>query len=174
MPGMDGQQPPTYAHYPRPGSQQDPDKLMLLYKAYTGIYWLILSTIGIAIVTNVVAYAIVIGGGRDNVPLAGMVNLACLGALFVGNFFVCYKYAKMLGEAKSKDAGYALGVALLATLFSPCCIGIGGCVVIQQIASNEFKLYGIPAGFMGVKKADIEAKVAALRQFRQSPPPPTV
>lgn len=161
---MDDMQPPVYTSYPRGVGSGEAEKLMKLYQAYRGAYFLILSTLCFGLGLNLLLVALF--GSKNAIVLP---ILVC--GLLVANFAVSFWVARGIGEAKDKSMGYVVGVALLATLVSPCCIGLVGAGVLQQIASNEIKRYGIRPGMMGIKKADIDARVAELQHVQQTPPP---
>ncbi len=57
-------------------------------------------------------------------------------------------------------------------LNSALCCGVIGYVVMQQLAGNRMKKYGLRTGFLGVKKSDIAARVLELRSTGGTMPPP--
>lgn len=69
----------------------------------------------------------------------------------------------MIAYGKGWDPSAAMLASVLMGLNSALCCGIIGYVVMQQIASMEMKRYGIPAGFFGIRKAIVTARVAELR-----------
>jgi len=60
-------------------------------------------------------------------------------------------------------------LSFFSMLLSPCGFGLLGCAVVQQAIANELKKYGIKVGFMGLKKAQIEEKIALMESDQGKP-----
>ena len=145
--------PPPYASYPRnTASYGSAAQLQSLYEAYSKYSWLFAA--------NIVISLVIFGGlgatRNGTAVLAGYVIVPLiLGAL-------SYPLNKKLGYGASWSSGQVILATVLMGLNSVCC-GIVGFVVVQQIAANHMKPYGLKSGFLGIKRRDVQAKLAEMQ-----------
>lgn len=160
MPPPIGENPYPRGQMPNYGSAT---KLRMLRDAYYGIYWLIAGTVGTWVVPQVgIELLAMMGEASEDLVL---VLFAMSGVLMlVVNFFIAFKFAKLVAQAKERSVGYAVGLAVGSALLSPCCLGLVGCMVIQQAVTNEVKIYGMKGGFLGIRKHDFDAQIEALER----------
>lgn len=143
-----------FAQYPRasnyyPGSVE---QLEALFQAYNGLSLVfgvnVLLSLGLNFVIREYSFVILIGMVLGFTVVIGALSLPQTRKLAFGK-------------------GWAPKMAILASgllgLNSALCCGIIGYVVLQQIASSEIKRYGVRSGFLGVRKKDVQAKVAEMR-----------
>jgi hypothetical protein len=165
---MEGPPQTIQSNYPRQIETQDVKKLRLLLDAYFGIYWIVASTIAAYFLLPFVVGLILAAMRYDVERSMDSVYVIDFIAMVVANGFISFREASKVAEAKGKAAWYAVLLTFGSVLLSPCCAGLGGCVVIQQACSNEFVRYGIRTRAFGVRKADVEAKIRQL----STPQPP--
>lgn len=138
-------------------------QLRKLRDAYYGIYWIIAGTVVTWILPQVLI-EVLVGTDGENADL-GIAIIGGAGLLMlIVNFFIAFRYARMVAQAKSKPTGYAVALSLGTAVLSPCCFGLVGCIVIQQAVANEVKKYGIENKFLGMKKADFDRVIEALER----------
>jgi len=159
--------PPEFVPYPRGDQYGSAEKLRLLQKAYYGAYWIVASTLGTAFLAGIAAFVVGFVTRDANSPVLGLVVVLAYVAIFAVNFVIGFKYGRLVAEAKDREAGYAVILGIFASLLSPCCIGAVGSAVIQQAVANELKKYGLKVGFLGLRKEEVEAKIASYSQYQQ-------
>ncbi len=84
--------------------------------------------------------------------------------------FATYPQNKKIGFGCNWNPATVIIASVLMGLNSALCCGIIGYVVVQQVAANEMKKYGIKGGFGGIKKSLVQAKVQQM-QMESAPPP---
>lgn len=164
-PNPDPNQPPPvhYAEYPRGaqgGMYGSADKLLALWEGYSGLNYVFILNIALALGGRVVALAPVWSGSSPEMILVFygiyfLVLMAAIGAC-------SYPQNKKIGFGKGWPDGNAIVASVLTALFSWLCCGIFGYVVMQQIAANEMKKYGLRVG-IGMKKKVVLARVEEIR-----------
>lgn len=164
-PPVEGQSnvPPVqaYAAYPRAMSTPNygsPDKLEALMEGYYGLNWVFLALVLCGALTLIVAFLT----QDSSMALPLIILTAVVGIAFVG--WVGYKYIKKigfgLGWQPSAAIWVTIGLLLGSCIVSPILVFI----VLQLMAMGEIKNYGIKGGFFGIRKKDIKARLAQLRQ----------
>lgn len=164
--------PGGFVDYPRGQSYGSGEALRDVAKAYFGGYWIVGYTLLIGVLGAVAGFMIGFMTRDPNTPLLGSLVFGIYAVLFIGNFLVAFRFTKLLARAKNKERSYAVLLAIGACLLSPCIFGLAGAAVVQQAAANELKKYGLRAGFMGVRKQDVEALAAQLDAQAAYPTPP--
>ncbi len=154
--------PPPFANYPRnAGSHGSADALRSLADGYFGLSRVFGINIVVAIALNLGIRAGVITG-----PLAIVLWLG-VGVLVA---FLTYAPNKKIGAGAGWSPAQPVIASILMGINSALCCGIVGFVVMQTIASNHIKRYGIKAGFFGLKKPLVEARIAELQAQEGSRP----
>ena len=165
MPPFQGQSP-----YPRDAVNVPPggsaDKLEALGAGYHGLSLVFIGNIIVALGIN--AYARSAG---DDLGTAGII-LVLLILLGVGVAIATFPQNKKIGFGLDWQPSGAIIASILMGLNSALCCGVIGYIVMQQLASNRMKQYGLRTGFLGVKKSDNAARVSELRQSPAGAPPP--
>lgn len=178
--------PPNYSVPPQAAQQQQyaqyyrsqglvyqgsPDMLQALADGYFGL--------NLAFVANVVlalgarfALPMLVTSASPGDSTAVFVFFGGLFLLFVLIVFITYPYNKKIGYGKGWAPSAAVLASLLMGLNSALCCGIAGYIVMQQIAYQEMKKYGVPVKFLGLQKRDVQNVIDALRQQQQQPQPP--
>lgn len=156
--------PPKYAAYPRgnnPSTYGTTDQLEALGQAYFGYSWLFLGAIatslagfGIAFATNIFPYFI-------QMPL-----------VFLVVTFGSHGLNKKVAYGKNWSSGAPLAASLLMGLSAILCCGIIGFVIIQTIALNEIKRYGIKTGTFTFTRKKFNAAVQERRNADIQEPGP--
>jgi hypothetical protein len=163
--GMPPNQPPPgqypYGEYNRGGFQPGgPGNYEQLEALWTGYKWL-----NYVFGLNV---ALVVGGNvatrssREDVgvllAIAGFLFLIITAATFPANL--------KIAQGKGWQPAMAILCSVLMGLNSALCCGIIGYVVMQSIAAKAMQQeHGVPkGGFFGMKRADVEARLAQLRR----------
>lgn len=145
--------PPPYAAYPRDiartGTSTD---LQNLFDGYRGLNVAFLVNVLMVVPLNVLARA-----GAITVPMVG------LGALvvFVVIFFLTLGPNKKIGDGAHWQSWQPILGSLLIALNSALCCGIIGYIVMQTIALNHIKKYGLRRA----KKSEVNARIAELRSM---------
>lgn len=151
---------PQYAAYPR-GQMAlygSPDKLRALADGYFGLNTVFVLNIVLAIGINVAARSATTQDNWMVITLGGIVLMG----LLVG--FLTFPHNKKIAYgANWSPLGPVLASVLMA-LNSMLCCGIIGYVVVQQLAANEMKKYGIKVSFLGFTKKKIYEQAALLEQ----------
>ena len=154
--------PPDYSgHYPRDQGSQfgSAEKLRALSEGYFGLNWVFLLNVVMALAARGI-------GLVATTPETAMVLLLCaFGAIFLVIAFATYPYNKKIAFGKGWEPSMAILASILMGLNSALCCGIIGYVVMQQIAYAEMKKYGLKGGFFGLRKKDIEQRIAELQQM---------
>lgn len=154
--------PPQYVEYPR-GQQAvygSPEKLMALWEGYSGLNYVFILNVVLAIGGRALTLAPIWEGSP---PEAFMVYYGVYFLILFSAIGACsYPYNKKIAFGKDWPPSNAITASILVALVSWVCCGIIGFAVMQQIALMEMKRYGIKPGLM-LRKRDVEAKVAELR-----------
>ncbi|MCW5936303.1 MAG: hypothetical protein KIT11_03230 [Fimbriimonadaceae bacterium] len=158
---MAGAPPPGYVAYPR--ETLDPDRLKSLADGFFG-----LNTVFIVNVVMVVALNLAVRSVEEKDQLG--IQLAGSAAVGIIVAFLTFKPNARIANGLGWPSYSALLASLLMGLNSALCCGLIGYIVMQQFALGGIKKYGIKAGFFGLKKKDVEERIAELRQ-QNSPPP---
>ena len=146
MLGVVSETPPPYAQYPRgvePG-YGSATALRSLFDGYNGLSRAFLINIAMVIPINLLARA-----GAISLPLVGLLAIVVFAVIFA----VTLGPNKKIGEG----AGWVPAQPLIASSSALCC-GIIGYVVMQTIAANHIKKFGLRR----VKKSEVQAKIAEL------------
>lgn len=167
-----GSMPPFQGQSPYPRDQVNvplggsAEKLESLGSGYHGLNMVFVGNIIVAMAINALAQT-----SGDSLGAATIV-LGLLVALGIGVAFATYPQNKKIGFGLGWQPSGAIIASILMGLNSALCCGVIGYVVMQQLAGNRMKQYGLRTGFLGVKKADIAASVSELRQSPAGSPPP--
>jgi len=159
--------PPQYAAYPRgagAGQYGTADKLQALSDGYFGLNIIFLINIVLSLGSR-------FSGVTAKTPseaLGILAGYALVVGLVVG--FGSYHNNKKIAFGADWKPGMAVLASVLMALNSVFCCGIIGYVIVQNLAFQEMKKYGLKGGFFGVKKSEIAAKVAEMRATPQPPP----
>jgi hypothetical protein len=159
-------QPPHYAAYPRstPGPYGTPDKLRALSEGYFGLNLIFGLNIALALGT------MAIPAPKDLATLLAVaVGVRVVIALVIG--FATYPHNKKIGYGANWSSYWPAVASILIALNSALCCGIIGYVVMQQLASNEMRKYGLKVGFGGIRKKDVELKIAEMESHSRVPGP---
>lgn len=157
--GMPPNQTP-YGEYNRPGYNAggpgNYEQLEALWKGYTWLNYVF----GLNVILAVSSNAVVRSTGEMSTMLA-----------FAGFLFLIITAATMpanlqIAKGKGWQPAIAVVCSLLMGLNSALCCGIIGYVVMQSIAAKAMREeHGVPkGGFLGMKRADIEARLSQLRR----------
>lgn len=160
----DANPPPQYAAYPRASAVPygSPEKLKALGEGYYGLNWAFLINIVLGFVVN---YTVSYGGIRYFLVLAPVLLLVIAA--------ITYPSTKKIAFGMGWAPGYAILASLLIGLNAVLCCGIIGYIVMQMIASNEMKRYGLKPGMLGIRKRDWKAAIAAMETAVPPFEPPT-
>jgi len=161
--------PQQFVPYPRGGNYGSVDALRQLGAAYFGVYWLVAGTMFLGFGTQGASTVVALAAHNESDPTALGVSLGGYGLMFIVNFCIAYKYASLVASATNRSTGYAIMLSFFAMLFSPCCFGLLGCAVVQQAVANELKKYDLKVGFLGLKKSQIEEKIALMESDQGKP-----
>ena len=167
IPPPPSEQPPIHSPYPRGNVTQygSATNLRLLKEAYFQIYWMVAGTVGIGIPIQLLQF----GGEGMNESTVLALFFAGLVLMFAVNFTIAFFAARKVVKATGKSTGYAVMLAFFSMLLSPCCLGLIGCIVIQQAVTIEVKRYGMRVSFLGgLKKRDFDEKIQALEAMGRS------
>lgn len=164
--------PEQFANYPR-GAQAamygSADRLLALYEGYSGLNYVFLLNVVLVIAGRVLTLAPIWNDGSPEIVL-----------IFYGVYFVVLFAAigacshpqnKKIAFGKDWPPSNAVIASVLTALFSWLCCGLFGYAVMQQIALNEMKKYGIRGG-LGLKKRDVLARVEEIRAQEATMRPP--
>lgn len=152
--------PPPYANYPRTMSAYgSAARLQSLSDGYFGL--------SKVFVINIVLALIIRLATTFSAPSTVSGVLGLVGAIVVGTTiligFLTYGPNKKIGEGAGWSPAQPVIASILMGLNSALCCGIIGYVVMQTIASNHIKKYGIKTGFFGLKKKDVAQKISELQ-----------
>lgn len=164
--------PEQYAAYPR-GAQAamygSSDRLLALYEGYAGLNYVFLLNVLLAIGGRALTLAPIWNGSSPESVL-----------IFYGVYFIVlfaavgacsYPYNKKIGFGKDWPASNAIIASVLTALFAWLCCGLIGYGVMQQIAMNEMKKYGLKGG-LGLRKKEVMARVEEIRAQEATMRPP--
>jgi hypothetical protein len=159
--------PPQYAAYPRPYATSamygSADKVRALYKGYQGLSAVFVLNILLAFILGFTVSAIRTPEG------AALVYIGGFGVLFVIIALTTYSPNKQIAYGANWASGMALLASLLIALNSVVCCGIIGYVVVQQLAANEMKKYGLKSHlFGGIRKREVEQVAQQLETLQRS------
>lgn len=159
---MDPEPPPQFVAYPRGevttfGSYE---KFKALGEGYFGLNWVFLANVLMALglrpllasQTDVVPFVVVL-------PLFGLV-IACLS----------YPFNNKIAYGCNWAPGLSILASVLMGINSALCCGLVGYVVMQMIALQEMKKYGIKSGFLGFKKTTWKAKLQLMAEAEKPAP----
>lgn len=160
--------PVNYVAYPRgdqPFSYGDPDRLQALADGYFGLNNIFILNIALALGAR----------GLSTTAKSPEQALGLYAGLIVAMFaliaFLTYPHNKKIGFGKNWPSGNAVLASILMGINSALCCGIIGYVVMQIIAANERKRYGLKGSAFGFKKKDVKAYVDQMRLQRSQPRP---
>lgn len=148
---MDNPPQQPFAAYPR-ASFGSSEKLQALADGYFGL--------NAAFVVGLVSAFLLKLAGLAKQPVVVWIALL-LHIAFVG-YYTGIRVKRIGFGAGWPDSKTTLAVGLM--YLNTLCCGIVGFIVMQQIAGNHIKAYGIKSGFLGLKKKDINAMIARLKQ----------
>ncbi len=168
-----GQVPPEgYAAYPRgiPSAEYgSADKLQALADGYFGLNY-------VFIVNVLLALASRFAGVSVETPQAALAYFAIFATVtFLAVAGLSFPCNKKIAFGKDWPIGNAILASVLMGLNSVLCCGIIGYIVMQVIASNEMKKYGLAAGAFGVRKKWVAERIRQIREVeaaKQSNNPP--
>jgi hypothetical protein len=151
------EQPPPqgYVEYPRDQSPGSYQQLKDLTDGYFGLNNAFLINLLLSLAGN--AYFRTAGAGAD----LGL-NLAFLAVVAVVVFFATLGPNKRLGAGLGWSPSGPTLASVLVALNSALCCGIIGYIVLQSMAMKRIRDYGLKGGFFGLKKKDVEARLAQL------------
>lgn len=153
--------PEGYAAYPRgpvgPAPYGTADQLQALWEGYYGLNWVFLANVLLALGFRFIPMAM------EDAASAGiaMLVLAILMFLVVAGY--SFVYNRKIAFGKGWGDGVAVVASVLMGLNSVFCCGIIGYIVMQTIAATEMKNYGLKTGFLGVKKKEVQERIAQMR-----------
>lgn len=155
--------PQQYGSYYRPSQFSGSSvKLEALAKGYFG-----LTTAFIVNIAIVIAVRIVLSSSAATMTQGSYVTalIIAIGVVFVVITLLTYPSNKQVGIGMGWASSTPAWVSLLMGLNSALCCGIIGYVVVQSIAASEMNKYGVKGGaFRGVKKKEVAAAIADLKQ----------
>jgi len=155
--------PQNFVAYPRgntPGSYGTVEQLEALGEAYFGYNILFLGAIAVSVTGFFVGYTFRI--------FPYFIQLPCVLLVVI---FGSYSLNSKIAYGKNWPTGAALAASLLVGFNAVLCCGIIGFVVMQTIALNEIKKYGMPTGFLSFTNKKFKAFVANRRNADSSPGP---
>jgi len=162
---MENPPPPQYASYPRAGHGPDAAaRVQSLYDGYKGL--------NMVFVVNLIG-ALALNGylqvsGQD--VTTSVVVLGGFLVLGVAIALLSLPHNRKIGFGAGWDSGRPVLASVLMGINSAFCCGIVGFIVMQTIANNHLKTYGVTGGLFGPKKKEVEAKIAELNAGTPSPP----
>ncbi len=147
--------PPPYAEYPRNEPLYGTSaQLQSLMEGYYGYSWLFLAQIAIALLWIGAIFL-----AKDSGSIVYLAGIPII-MLTVG----------LLSLPLNKKIGYGANwsktqvvLASVMMAFTVVCYGILGYVIIQTIAANHIKKYGVKSGCLGVRKKAIRERIAELQ-----------
>lgn len=144
--------PPPYANYPRNAAPYgSAAQLQSLYDGYRKYGWLFLLNI-------VVFYAILAIALITRSDLAILLSFP-LTATIMG--FACHPMNLKIGYGAGWPPSQVVVASVLMGINSVTC-GIIGYIVMQSIAMNHIKRYGLKSGFFGLKKREVKQRILDL------------
>jgi hypothetical protein len=129
------------------------DRLRALAKGYFGLNWVFLANVLLSVASFVVTRG----------PDAGLqASIATAVLVFLVITAASFPFNREIGAGKGWSPVGPVIASLLMGLNSALCCGIIGYLVMQSIAMNEMKRLGLRAGFLGVRRKDVDALAEAL------------
>lgn len=161
MLGAVSETPPPYAQYPRgvepaAGSAAQLQSLMEGYYTYS---WLFLANI-------VVSLIVFFGLGASRIPYAVLAGYVIVPLIFG---FGTYPSNKKIGYGANWSPAQPVIASVLMGINSVTC-GIVGYAVMQSIAINHIKRFGVRSGCLGMRKKAIRDRIAELESAEGSMP----
>lgn len=151
---------PPFANYPRTAAAYGSSAaLQSLSDGYFGLSKVFGINIVIVVATNLAARS-------GSVPL-GILALILL-AISVTIGFLTYGPNKKIGEGAGWSPAQPVIASVLMGINSALCCGVIGYSVMQSIATNHMKRYGVKGGMFGLKKGDVQGFVRDLEAREQS------
>lgn len=161
------QAPPTMASYPRAGQMSGiygtSEKLTRLYRGYHGLSYTFL----FIILAYCLFFATIVTYDQVSPIVGVLVGIATVASVVAGFYFSIRSCKDIAFGCSWKEVtGIILGIV----------VPFGGLivyVVMQMLAINEIKNYGVSSGpFSGVKGRLVKAKIEELRSLESSPSMP--
>lgn len=150
--------PPEFAQYPRGTAPTGSlPQLRNLVDGYFGLSRVFGINILLVCVERVVAILDKEASAGGSLAFVG--GFALIVGLVVG--FLSYGPNKQIGNGANWSPAQPIVASVLMGINSALCCGIVGYAVMQTIAANHLKRYGIKMGFFASKKK-IESQIAAL------------
>ena len=152
--------PPNFAAYPRPdltSAYGSADKLEALGKGYVGLNYVFLVNVALFLAYQFSGFH----------PLEQFIGFVVVVFFVVAG--LTFPPNKKIGFGKDWPTAGPFLASFLMGLNSALCCGVIGYVVMQQIAMNELKRYGIKTGFLGPSKRILKAAVESRRQIDATP-----
>jgi hypothetical protein len=164
---MQGSEPPPgYAAYPRgQATYGSADQLRALADGYFGLNRVFL----INIVLVLAVRAATASTNDPNTYYGILIGSVVAVGLIVG--FMTFPHNKKIGYGANWQPGSPVLASVLMGLNSALCCGIIGYIVVQGLAAKEIKKYGLNAGAFGLKRTEIEQRIAEMRAAESSPLP---
>ena len=156
--------PPQYAAYPRESRAVygSAEQLRALYKGYSGLTLVFVLNILLSLLIQ--ALFMNAGGGEDAL-LIWLIGSAVIG-VFVA--LATYRCNKSIAYGANWHPSMAILASTLMGLNSALCCGIIGYVVLQQLATNEMKKYGLKSRFFGgIRKREVEQIAVELETLQR-------
>jgi hypothetical protein len=146
-------------YYHRPGQSPygSAERLQALADGYFGLNIVFLVNVALALASRGVQLTI------SDLRIALFTFVGFLAGTMVVVSLLTYPCNRRIGIGKGWPEYGAVLASGLMGLNSALCCGVIGYLVMQQIASNEMKRYGLRSGFFGIRKKDVRAKVEQLR-----------
>lgn len=159
--------PPQFTAYPRAqmNAYGTGAQLRALYKGYNGLS----AIFGINVALSLGANAAI----RSAAPAETVLGMWAAAVIAIGLVvgFGTYPSNKNIAYGANWNPGMALLASILMAVNSALCCGIIGYVVVQQLAMNEMKRYGLKARFFGgIKKQEVEQVAAQLDAIQRTNP----
>lgn len=149
--------PPPFAEYPRnTPAYGSVAQLRSLAEGYFGLSRVFAINIGIVIATNLLSRS-----GSLSLALIGLILLG-VGVLIA---ILTYGPNKKIGEGAGWSPAQPVIASILMGINSALCCGIIGYAVMQSIAANHMKPYGIKLGAFASKKK-VDEQIAAFEAQR--------
>ena len=152
--------PPQFAAYPR-GPEIPPygsvEKLQALSDGYFGLNNVFVLNIVLSLASRVLP----IQAENPKEALTLLIGIVVVFFFLIGG--LTFPFNRKIAIGKDWPAGYAVLASVLMGLNSALCCGIIGYIVMQQIASAEMKKYGLTFSLFGLKKKDVQARIAQMK-----------
>lgn len=142
------------------------DKLQALADGYFGLNTVFIINIAIALASRLFA------GLLETTETAAIAAITMIILLFAAISALTYPKNKLIGYGLDWKPSGPLVASLLMGLNSALCCGVIGYIVVQNMAYNEMKKYGVKKGFFGVRKKDVDAQIVAMKTAPAGYAPP--